>query len=476
MAEQDENNYLRIDKDTAKEIAIRQAFNEVNASGLSPFKRDIPDIADPENILDDPGIKAMLAEKNTIVFSNDEIRSLLENPAFETIADIRKRDEARETITPEQIRQVKEASESIMADIKEKMPQLYAGIRQNLIENREKITTDMESAKQNKPPVSLERDAINAYYVAQVVRKLVLENSALALNPTRYTEGEGAEQKTYDYPKAGRYIILPSKEEGASMMVKKAEESIGVPLKPPPGTPAQQSAVVIAHEIEHAVGDQTECARTYFEGFVNKLKDRIVDDKDMSYEKDYIVYNLMNAKEMDSSFAPPQAFPENFPPEIFEYIAAIDIVTRHETMMDDRNYRDNIQVAYTSTHNAVGFATMEAVRTGQNPDYYTLISAVNGFYAKTGAAFDKMKGELEPDQRQGVEPTIPVTLDVVKKSLATGYIYNAEEAVIAMDFIKGTEESLGIQPQDPRVAVKVDMDSQMPAPQGGEPRPPGMRQ
>ena len=156
--------------------------------------------------------------------------------------------------------------------------------------------------------------------------------------------------------------------------------------------------------------------------------------------------------EMDSSYAMVSSLSENIPRDVLEYYAAIDILAGHSELMDGAGHRGSIEVY--EPHLGVGYGTVEYLQTGEVPDYYSVISSLNGFYAKTEAAFNNTRDEAieqnptKEDQISGIEPTVPVILPVVHELLnADSPVYSEGETQIAQTFVDQMENSLGITPQ-----------------------------
>lgn len=441
---------------------VMQAFNE---AGL-PYKIDMQQVDDPTKFFEAPFVQDILEKNNAEVIYNHEIRAIVDEPkrVIEEAMKIGKEGK----LSLERLQQVDRALDNLYDGLREKTPQLYAFVKTALDADRlEELKQSYEGTSFNGRHGALLERAAEANAALAFVKDVLRPNMVGTAQPVNYTEtNENGEEISYNFDKFRRYVNVPSAQEGMAEVVKDTEKRVGIKLPPPPGTTAQQAAVVWGHEVGHIAGDPLWQSADYFSAVLGKVTEKMQNPEDieaMMRNLDRYEKRVHNGIEIDADLETQASIGGKVPEQLMDYRSALGMLSAHGALVQlVQNNEHPMAVSNDDAHAGMSFALELYRQTEELPRYEELLPAVNGFYAKTAEKFNDIKGEELGRSGLGAlndldgQVSIPIALGIAKQGLtAEPELYSPAEAQMAQIFIERMEGTLEIEPQDARAAIRA---------------------
>lgn len=408
----------------------------------TPFKLDIEPVKNVQDIYNDPAItKALSQIPNAIIVTDDDMQKIIKPELREEFLKLTEGLSYTGDITKETHARLSEIEKQIFQDITAFSPKLAQALHSSM-------------------GVTLPDNATD-------VQRFSLLSEMLDRNGTLTDYGYGMHLLKNDQKEnVAAMIKLPSEANFENYFEHKIERVTDLDVKPAPGTLQQQAALIVAHELEHGLGQIPNTVDYYL-----KVNQAIDDNRCNNLGFD-LRGNIVHTTELESTLAEVHALRDTVPKELLEYHAASYIATFHSFhMSEDATDRHPLSIDIDKPGDAyrtIGFQMYDYIQTGELPDYAESTANVNNFFAKTRALFDgavQMRSAESGGTQIQIEPTIPVTMFVVKDALKND-LYTPAEAQVAHTFLETMENALGIQtlsnepPVDTSAHISSDVGAQ----------------
>ncbi len=401
----------------------------------SPIKFDVAPVKDVTNIYQDLAIKAAFeAIPDTVIITHSDIDAMVKPALRQEISDITMGVGIGEiTDIDPYIPRLKEIESQIYKDIGAFNPDILEAVQNNI--------DRFASGKGDYARISKLDD--------------LLSESFATGNYGVFTFLDQDANASF------KMIHLPSTDYVDGYFQNKIEEMTGLAVKPAPGSAEEQAALIIVHELEHALG-QRDDLKQYFKDVENKINDKGCND--LGFD---IYGNRNHAAELESGLSEIHALRDAVPKALLEYHAAQYIALHHSDHMSkggaDRHAM-SINPHYRSgeQYMTMGFQMYDYVQTGEVPDYAQTTTDVSTFFEKTRALFDdakEMSGAAKNPDVIMLEDHIPVTMGIVEQGLRDG-VYSPAEEQMAHIFLNTMGENLGIEKQSFDDAVRAAIGDQ----------------
>lgn len=396
----------------------------------NPFQLDVPPVKNVNDVLSDPGIKLVMEKVGDHVIVNDtQLETLIPRALRSELEDLVMNVQGGATAEKDALPRLKEIEATIHSNLHAFNSTLAKFVHPHDMDN-EKLDFDRVAELDATLDEVFKLDDHSFVWFTD------RDTGTLAFSVLKLPD-QNAFQSTWQ----GELQKLIEQDD----------------IKPVPGTPAQQAAAIIVHEIEHAVHHQ-RTIENYFDKVDASIDKNGCKDIGFSLEN-----NVMHARELESVLSEVNALKDTVPKELFEYQAAYYIAKFHGNHMVNANERHPVAVETPLRHNqymTIGFQMHDYIQTGEIPDYAQSTMDVNQFFATTKSLYH------DALQDAGLQPrdapsTVSVTMSVVRQGLKDD-AYTPQEAHVAQVFLTAMGDDLGIKAQDiDSVKMRIEEQSKL---------------